>query len=258
MVTKKQIKEWKLLRSKKYRLQQNKFIAEGEKIVDEIIDLMPPSLIYVLCTDSYASRLTSSQLRGLNGKLLTCDQATLDAISALTTPTSVMAIMHLPSPEESLITSKGLSLYLDGLRDPGNLGAILRIADWFGVRGVYLSDDCVDAHNPKTIQASMGAFLRVDTQTVSLEAIQSGELGLQCIGTKIDGGEDAMSFDWPESTLLVIGSESHGVRSSSQSHISKWVSIPRGSERSGSESLNAAVATGILCASYTSRGRAES
>ncbi len=256
MLTRNQIKEWRSLGSKKYRRQLQKYIAEGEKIVGEILELMPSDLLYVICTDAYHKSLSSKTIAALGNRVMPCDQSTLDGISALNTPSPVMAIMKLPSMANCTTVADGLSLYLDGIRDPGNLGTILRIADWFGV-DVYLSDDCVDVYNPKSIQASMGAFLRVRVNVASLSELQSVNPTLHILGTAIDQGEDALRFAWPKCSLLVIGSESHGIRESNTNIIQRWLSIPRGSNVSGSESLNAAVAAGILCSSHLTFHRSQ-
>ncbi len=146
--------------------------------------------------------------------------------------------------------ASGLGLYLDGLRDPGNVGTIWRIADWFGVTRLYTSEDCVDLYNPKVVQASMGAFLRVAARTRPLASLRSEHPQLTILGTCISGGSDGLHYNWPADTLLVIGSESHGIRSAVGELLNGWISIPRGPQSSGAESLNAGVATGILCASY--------
>ncbi|MCA9133328.1 MAG: RNA methyltransferase [Planctomycetales bacterium] len=251
MLTRKQLKQLRSLRSKKQRSAQGQFLAEGETIVDEILVGMPAELQWLLCSAEYEQRLSAERRSQLGDRLVCCDAKTLAAVSALSTPSPVLAVLHMPQPASGVLDSvSSLALYLDGIRDPGNLGTILRAADWFGVSRIYLSDDCVDLYNPKVIQASMGAFLRVTVAVGSLLAIRAAQPELEIAGARVQGGSDALRYAWPRDTLLVIGSESHGIRSENEAAISQWLTIPRGPHASGSESLNAAMATGILCASY--------
>ncbi len=267
-----QVKHLRGLQAKKVRYQHRQFVAEGATIVTEIIGLRPTSLRYVVCTPEYYQQLDSAAARALHGQIFFGDANTLKRISSLDTPPAVLALLDMPdasllspsdqpasrpsSVDQAVADTQqfspmtGLHLYLDGIRDPGNLGTILRVADWFGHAQVFLSDDCVDPYNSKTIQASMGAFMRVRTQFARLDELRAAHPQLSIVGTRIEGGEDGLNCAWQRETLLVIGSESHGIRPEQQAAIGRWLSIPRGAQHSGSESLNAAVAAGILCAAY--------
>ena len=255
MLSKNQLKYLRSLRLKNVRHAQREFLAEGETIVAEVLQAMPPELRLVICTPDYREFLPSSDVAELGQRLLVCNEQTLRGISSLDTPPRVVALLSMPSESLQAASPRGLGLYLDGIRDPGNLGAILRIADWFGMGEVFLADDCVDLYNPKAIQASMGAFLRVRARTQSLASICEAHPELKIIGTCVTGGANALEFYWPTDGLLVIGSESHGVRAEAAGAISAWLTIPRGKSATGAESLNAAVATGILCAAYIARHR---
>jgi len=269
-LTRNQIKHLRGLRSRKYRHAQQQFVAEGPTILAEILAAAPPELRYVVCTPEFFSSQTRQVQTQLGGKVYGCDVDTLARISSLDTPASVLAVLDMPynhtqhqSPavpgtsagQGGSSAEQTLSLYLDGIRDPGNLGTILRVADWFGHSTVYLSDDCVDVYNAKTIQASMGAFLRVRMCTQDLSNLRLLHPQAVLVGTRIDSGDDALTTLWPGHTLLVIGSESHGIRAEHYPLIEQWLSIPRGANGSGAESLNAAVATGILCASHLAATR---
>lgn len=248
LLTRNQAKHLRALRNRKYRHEQRQFVAEGETLVAEILAAAPIELRYVVCTPDYFARQSLPVQASLTGRVFCCDERTFLRISSLDTPPAALAVLDIP-PDRS-VPMLGLNLFLDGIRDPGNLGTILRIADWFGHATLLLSPDCVDVYNSKSIQASMGAFLRVQVRTESLQAIRAAHPHLSIVGTRIDDGVDAFNCTWQRETLLVIGSESHGIRPEQQASLDSWLSIPRGPQRSGAESLNAAVATGILCASY--------
>lgn len=274
-LTRNQIKHLVSLRLKKYRHNHRQYLAEGDTLTAEIVQSASPALRYVICTQAYWENQTRVWQASLVDQVYCCDEATIASISSLDTPTDVLALLDMPAEEfdmpakdaaqgappeatlepQAAITSTfastaGLWLYLDGLRDPGNLGTIWRIADWFGVSHVYLSDDCVDAYNPKVIQASMGAFLRVSCRCRTLASLRAEYPAMSIQGTCISDGVNALAYSWSAHTLLVIGSESHGIRPAAHAWLDGWLSIPRGPHSSGAESLNAGVATGILCASY--------
>ena len=250
MLSKNQSKLLRSLRLKKNRYQHRQFLVEGETVVGEILAAMPAVLQRVLCTSAYSDSLSKATLKRLGGKLVVCDEPTLQSISTLDNPSPVIALLEMPREMAQWQPIAGLALYLDGIRDPGNLGTIIRVADWFGLNAVFLAPDCVDVYNPKTIQASMGSFLRVRFPVASIAQIHAFQPELAILGTSIDSGVDALRFAWPTDGLLVIGSESHGVRREAANLISTWLNIPRGATAAGAESLNAAVATGILGAAY--------
>lgn len=272
-LTRNQAKHIRGLRDRKYRYQHQQFVAEGETIVAEILAAAPAALRYIVCTSEYYLRQSDSLQAQLTGSVFCCDLDTFRRISSLDSPPAALAVLDMPAaglPATGLLDPQvfspaptspassppaGLQLYLDGIRDPGNLGTILRVADWFGHAAVYLSEDCVDVYNSKTVQASMGAFLRVRAHTSSLSQLQLNYPQLAIVGTRIESGHDGLAYAWPRDSLLVIGSESHGIRPEQQSLINTWISIPRGREGSGAESLNAAVASGILCAAYLASRR---
>lgn len=250
MLSKNQFKHLRSLRLKKHRYAHRQFLVEGETILGELLGSLGNDIQMVLCTTRYQETLPPQVLEQLAGKLVVCDESVLRGISSLDTPSPVMALLNMPSETSELSPTRGLGLFLDGIRDPGNLGTIMRVADWFGLHAITLATDCVDVYNPKTIQASMGSFLRVRLQVATLEMIRTAQSDLALIGTCIDKGVDALNFDWPADALLIIGSESRGVRNEHAAEISTWLSIPRGRASGGAESLNAAVATGILGAAY--------
>lgn len=173
--------------------------------------------------------------------------AAMKKISALQSPGEVLAVVDMPDePLSSTWLSGDICLYVDGLQDPGNLGAIWRIADWFGFPALFCSPDSVDAYNPKVIQASMGAFLRVPTLEIALETLLERHPGLPVLGAAMDG---LSVFDWhvPQNGVLVIGQEGRGLSPGAEAMLTQRLTIPR-HPAGGAESLNAAVATGIFAA----------
>ncbi len=249
-ITRNQIKHLRALRAKKYRQEHQQFVVEGETIVGEVLDRFPSELRYLIGTVEFIESMSPATVQRLAERVVRGDYATMKNISALDTPSPVMALLDMPAHSHCAEPVRGLTLYLDGIRDPGNLGAIMRVADWYGIHRVYLAEDCVDVYNAKTIQASMGAFLRVTAPRVALDTLRAASPGLSIVGTRIEGGIALGSYDWNRDTLLVIGSESQGIRPDNVAMMTDWLSIPRGNSNSGAESLNAAVATGILCANY--------
>nr|WP_260412474.1 RNA methyltransferase [Flammeovirga kamogawensis] len=152
-----------------------------------------------------------------------------------------MPSYSLPSIE----TISNFSLALDDVRDPGNLGTILRIADWYGISDIFLSKNCTDAFAPKVIASTMGAFTRIKCHVVDLPEILSNykKNGVQLIGADMDG-EDIHNFTPENKSIMVMGSESHGISQEIHSILSAKITIPRYGD---SESLNVAVATAIIC-----------
>ncbi len=176
------------------------------------------------------------------------DQVGLKQISALKTPNTGLAVVKMPAEKTwPQTSSQPLVLYLDGIQDPGNLGSILRIADWFGLAEIWAAPGTVDVYNPKVIQAAMGAFLRVHFRSeVLLDDLPSEWQEVAVIGADM-GGETMHHLEPKQPSILVVGSEGSGIRPQTKTNIDQLISIPKGLG-GGAESLNAAVATGILCA----------
>ncbi len=234
------------LRQKKYRQKYNKFLAEGDKIVAELIAQKAVRVDGIFALSAWAEANPAAR-RLHPGTLEVVDEKTLADLSSLNSPNQVIAVAETPQWEPDWpILSQDLALYLDGLRDPGNLGAILRVADWFGIKWVFCSADTVEPFNPKVVQASMGAVLRVPVSTLDLDKLVKAVPDWPIMGAVLDG-EDIRSASLPERGLLLIGNESEGLRPEASRHLGRRLTIPR-HPGGGAESLNAAVATGILCA----------
>jgi len=179
-------------------------------------------------------------------QITTVDERELKTISSLTTPNDVLCVLEIPKPklDDKRIT-QSLSLVLDNIQDPGNMGSILRTADWFGIEHVFCLQ-CVDVYNPKVVQATMGAFLRVKVIQTDAEVVFERWNGLPVYGTFLDG-ENMYETELTQEGFIVIGNEGRGIRPEIESFITHKIKIPA---YGNAESLNAAVATGIVCAEF--------
>ena len=171
----------------------------------------------------------------------------LERISSLKTPNRVLAIVKIPCvtsvPYENLI------LALDAIKDPGNLGTIIRLADWFGIKHILCSEDCVDLYNPKVVQATMGSIIRVQVQYVDLKFTLDRMTDYQIYAAVMDG-KSIFSFKKSQKAIVLMGSESHGLSKELLEIAHQKITIPR-SEKSQAESLNVATACGIILASFS-------
>ena len=234
-----EIKRIKSLSQKKFRDEYSLFVAEGEKIVDEAL------------RSGY--EIEAVYRREEIG------EDRMSRISQLSSPSPVLAVIRKPAQEQIQIPSKGLFLGLDSLRDPGNLGTVIRIADWFGINAIFASYDTVDVFNPKVVQATMGALFRVEVHYCSLEdtARRFIDAGGCVYGTFLDG-EDiySCSIETGEGApvMVVMGNESEGISSGVADTVSKRLFIPPFPHNEpGSESLNVAVATAVTVAEFRRR-----
>src|SRR5690606_25825358 len=174
-------------------------------------------------------------------------EAELKKISLLKTPQVALGIFRIPESESPDIN--GLCLALDGLRDPGNLGTIIRLCDWFGVKELLCSTDTVDCFNPKVVQASMGSISRVNISYLDLEKIISSNPDTEVLGTFMDG-EDVYKSLLPVSGILVLGNEANGISSQIEKLVNRRVGIPQFGLGSKTESLNVATAAAILLSEF--------
>lgn len=250
MIGKNTIKLIKSLSDKKNRIDENLFVAEGDKIVSEVLD-SGYVIDKLIATAEFIDRNKS-----LSAKSRLTIEATNDEIrkaSLLKNPQNCIAICELPEPKE--IPSKideQLSLFLDDVQDPGNLGTIIRICDWFGIEQIFCSPGCADFYNPKVIQASMGSFCRIQTFTSSFEKVATlaNENDISICGAFLDG-ENIYNSNLSQKTLLVLGNEGNGINKIIAENIDKKISIPQfNTKGKGAESLNVAIATAVICAEF--------
>jgi TrmH family RNA methyltransferase len=243
MLSKAQSKYIHALRHKKYRQKYGCFVAEGVKVAGEILAENTLDVQGVFAVDAWiAAHPGIGRTRpGLTVTAVT--EQELARLSFLETPQQVLAVCRLPSPPDTPVLEEGFTLMLESIRDPGNLGTIIRIADWFAVSQVICSEDCADAFNPKTIQATMGSIARVRVQEMPLDRALALAPGVPVFAAALEG-EDIRGLTPCSPAVLVIGNESRGLSDQMLRAATRRITIPR---LGRAESLNAAVATGILC-----------
>lgn len=248
MLSHNQLKHLRSLSVKKYRQQNGQFLVEGEKMVAEMLGQSRIGVSAIFALESWTEQ-NARFLRPFSEKVNIVTEAELAKISALTTPNKVLAVAIMPlEPCNSKLATSEPCFYLDGIQDPGNMGSILRIADWFGFPAVYCSPDCVDVFSPKVVQASMGAIFRVSSWEIELAEILVAAPQISVAGAVLNG-DAVFETNLPANGLLVIGNEGRGISPAVQSSLTHRISIPR-HPAGGAESLNAAVAAGILAAAF--------
>ena len=242
-ISKNKIKYIAALQLKKNRLEQGLFIVEGEKTVSELLKQSSFKIQTICAIEEWISE-HKSELKSI--EVLEVNHTELARVSALKTPNKVLAIVSIPEFSIPSALNNQLCLVLDNLQDPGNLGAIIRIADWFGIEHIFCSTNTVECYNPKVLQASMGSFLRVKVHYLPLITLFEQFPKKLRYGAVLDGA-DIRKAELPKDLFLVIGNEGKGLSDEIISKITHPISIPR---LGTAESLNAAVATGILCAMF--------
>lgn len=245
-----QLKYFKSLHERKNRQKYHNFMVEGVKLAKEVLEAGTLDVESIVAIPDWLEQ-NKTLLRKVES-IIPVAEVELKKISLLTTPNQVILIAKQPKPafDEKSVAS-GLSLYLDDIRDPGNLGTILRIADWFGIPWVFCSPGSVEAFNPKVVQASMGAFLRVKCMEMDFSILIEKLPNLPVYGTVLDG-ESMFSVPLQRPALIAIGNESRGLSDEIQARLTNRISIPKG-PGGGAESLNAGVAAGIVCAWFTKK-----
>lgn len=241
MITKSQVKHIQLLAEKKYRHEQRLFVVEGEKMVAELLQSeLNIDTIYALpeWIDRNKAGIGDHHVEEVK-------PFELERISTLKTPNKVVAIAKIPSHHP---VDPTLALLLDDIQDPGNLGSIIRIADWYDVRHVFCSLSCVDAYNPKVVQSSMGSIFRIHLHYVPLKEFILKHQEVPVYAATLDG-KDIGQYSGIQQGMILIGNESHGINPELLAISSYNITIPR---KGHAESLNAAVATGIICHSLLS------
>jgi len=238
MITNHQKKFIVSLKQKKFRTQHNSFVVEGIKMVNELLQ-SDYEVETLFATQPWFNNYSWDNAEEISEK-------ELSSISSLKTPNQVLAVAK--KKETSLPPSfEELTIALDNVQDPGNLGTIIRTADWFGVKNVICSEDCVDVYNPKVIQATMGSFCRVNVVCANLIDFFSQNNDVTVYGSFIDGENIYKKKISKNESILLMGNESKGISKELQPYIKEWISIPRIGQ---AESLNVSVATSILCAEF--------
>lgn len=241
MLSKAKIKYIQSLDHKKLREESGVFIAETPKVVEELLRSNKFSCRLLCATRLWLENATVD-LNHIK-EVEEVELFELKKISSLSTPHDVVAVFEQAQIIKPDIKGK-FSIILDGIRDPGNLGTIIRIADWFGVENIICSNDSVNCYNPKVVQATMGSLSRVNIVYADLHSFVSQHAGIRVYGATLTGS-DAFSGGKVSEAMLIIGNESSGIRQELLTLITTSISIPR---TGNAESLNAAVACGILVA----------
>ena len=243
MVSKNEIKRVQQLELKKFRQREQLFVAEGPKVVGDLIRCgFKPQAIYA--TANY------QPAQGICPTLITDDE--LRKLSFLQHPQQVLAVFGIPQ-QEQVPEPKGLCLALDGVQDPGNLGTIIRIADWFGIDTIYCSADTADAWNPKVVQATMGSIARVNIFYIDLPTMLRNTQ-LPVYGTLLDGN-DIYQQQLSKEGIIVMGNEGNGISAEVRQLVTHRLLIPCYREGDAAESLNVAIATAITCAEFRRAGK---
>jgi len=241
MLSKSQIKLIKSLSQKKFRNKHGLFVVEGEKGIREFLN--SNFELVSIYTTHLDFDLDDSFLNVI-------DDNDLKKISFLKTPQKALAVFRIPI--DSSLKIKEITILLDGVRDPGNLGAIIRLCDWFGVENLICSPDTVDCYNPKVVQASMGSLSRIKTFYRNLPDVISEHPEIPVFGTLLNG-KNIYSERLPQNAFIVMGNEANGISEEIQNLISTKITIPQFGANLQTESLNVATATSIVLSEFRRR-----
>ncbi len=244
MVTRKVIKLIRSLHQKKYRHQHQLFLVEGAKSVQELLlsDFRIETLV--------ATKVFLQQHQGLlssppdDRQYYEADEATLSSLSTFKHNNAALAVATIPSSAPPSLAPSAYVLALDDIRDPGNLGTIIRIADWYGIQQIICSPATTDAYAPKVISASMGSFSRVPVVYTALDAYLS-QLEVPVYGAVLDEGQSVHQLTIPANGgAILLGNESEGISTDLMPYITEPIHIPRFGQ---AESLNVGIATAVIC-----------
>lgn len=238
MVSKNQIKLISGLHQKKQRFANQLFFAEGIKVIQELLQ-SNFELEYLLTTQNDFETVEFS-------KRISITEQELKKISVLSTPNTCLAVFKIPA--ENKIIDTDLILALDNIRDPGNLGTILRLCDWFGIKQIICSKETVDIYNPKVVQATMGSIARVNVNYVELKTFLS-QTELPVFGTFMNGDTIYQSI-LPQNGIIIMGNEAKGISEEIEKMVTNRLTIPRFGELQKTESLNVATATAIILSEF--------
>lgn len=248
MLTNNKIKLIKSLDKKRERIESGCFVVEGEKMVRELL-MSRFETIEVFAVQQYIDELPANLKR--KSEISAISEHDLERISFLKTPNKAVALAKLPE-KRTPADLRGLSIALDNVQDPGNLGTIVRTAAWFGIANVFCSPDTVDVYNPKVIQSTMGAIFKVNVTYCDLAelAATARKAGIPMFGTRLDG-ENLYAAKLPKDAIVVMGNESKGLSAEISALMDSNLKIPSyAPPTSDMESLNVAVATAIVCAEF--------
>ena len=246
MLSKKLIAHIRSLKLKKFRDESGEFLVEGPKTVSELLK-SGWEVRNIICTEEFYTE-KRALINDTGTEMSIVSFSELKKASILSTPNKVLAIASYPTyyPNTKILNNRFL-LALDQIRDPGNLGTIVRTADWFGVNQIVCSNDSADIFNPKVIQSTMGSFLRVRVSYTNLPEFISENDDYLVAGAFLEG-ESVYDFDESEKTILIVGNESQGISKEVQDMIGRRLTVPSPSGRT--ESLNAAIAASLIISEF--------
>ncbi len=239
MISKAKVKYIKSLQVKKYRIEEQSFVVEGAKSVAELLksDFVTT---WVAATEDFIGH-HEKELRFSKTEVVVASSEELSVLGSFQTNDAALAVARIKPNRPLTIEDGEIALALDSIRDPGNLGTIIRTADWYGVKNIIASAETADFYNPKVLSASMGSFCRMSIQYVSLVEYLTA-VRKPIFGTFLDG-IDVHQLSFSSGGLIVIGNESSGISTSVEKLVSQKITVPRFGK---AESLNAAIATGII------------
>lgn len=245
MISKNKIKYIRSLELKKNRNKEGKFVAEGFKVVDDLLALQPADLIVA------TGEWLQDKHFGAETEVIEVTDEELKKVSFLQHPQQVLAVFKQATSGDYSINTSELSLALDGVQDPGNLGTIIRIADWFGITHIYCSQDTADVYNPKVVQATMGSIARVKVEYGDLLGlVESLPADIPVYGTLLDG-DNIYQQKLENRGLIVMGNEGKGISPALAKKVNHKLLIPNFPEgRATADSLNVAIATAITCSEF--------
>lgn len=245
MISKNKIKYIRSLELKKNRNKEGKFVAEGFKVVDDLLALQPADLIVATQEWLHGKHFAAQT------EVVEVTEEELKKVSFLQHPQQVLAVFKQATSGDYSINTNELNLALDGVQDPGNLGTIIRIADWFGITHIYCSQDTADVYNPKVVQATMGSIARVKVEYGNLLAlVESLPADVPVYGTLLDG-DNIYQQPLENRGLIVMGNEGKGISPALAKKVNRRLLIPNFPEgRATADSLNVAIATAITCSEF--------
>jgi len=238
MLTKSTIKFIKSLQEKKYRKQEQCFVVEGAKSVEEVlqsdfgVEMLVASPEFVQSVESWRSNI----------QIFEAKPTEMAGLGDFQSNDAALAVVRMKPKTEPVVSPNSFTLLLDDIRDPGNLGTIIRTADWYGIQTIIASEETVDFYSPKVINSTKGSFIRIHFSNADLSQVLQKQTALPVYGAFLDG-EDVHTIQFPKGGLLVIGNESKGISPTVEKFVTNRVTIPRYGK---AESLNAAIATAIL------------
>ena len=238
MLSKNQLKFIRSLKKKKFRQTEQLFLAEGIKVVEELIK--SSFIVHQLyATESYSNTLNTPDIQLITDKELAL-------VSDFSSPNQILGIFEIPKSKD--LVEQGITVVLDEINDPGNLGTIIRLCDWFGVSQLVCSENTVDCYNQKVVQASMGSLTRVSINYVDLEVYLSNEKRT-IYGTFLQGG-NIYTCKLEKNAVIVLGNEANGISNQIEQLVHKKITIPQFGEQQNTESLNVAMSTAIVLSEF--------